>query len=237
MQKIAIIVPCYNEENRLKEVFLNELLEKTTIDIYLSNDGSKDNTLQKIEQFAELNKERCLVINFTENQGKAATIYKSVNLLSEKNHYDYIGYFDADFSTPPSEIIRLINYLNSNSPTFIFGSRILLLNTEIKRKWHRHIIGRVIITLINLKFKIGVYDTQCGAKIFSKECVSIAFNKEFKTSWLFDVEVFLRLKKSNYLENGIEFPLQKWQDIDGSKLSWKSSLKIVRELKLLYQNY
>lgn len=236
MQKIAIIIPCYNEENRLKETFLKELLNTTTIDIYLSNDGSKDNTLQKLETLA-LNNDRCFVINFNENEGKAATIYKSINILLQKDQYDYLGYFDADFSTPPSEVARMISELNISTPGFIFGSRILLLNAVIKRKWYRHIIGRVITTFINLKFKTGVYDTQCGAKIFSQLAVKIAFSTKFHTSWLFDVEVFLRLKKSHLLNEGVEFPLRQWEDIDGSKLSWKTSFKILNELLLLYRNY
>ena len=237
MQKIAVIIPCYNEENRLNEAHLIELLEQTPVDIYLANDGSKDNTLQKIQGFAARNAERCFVINFTQNEGKAATIFKSINQLSEKGSYDYLGYFDADFSTPPKEISRMISELDTVKSTFIFGSRVLLLNANINRKWHRHVIGRVIITVINSKFKIGVYDTQCGAKIFSKEIIKEAFDKRFYTSWLFDVEVFLRLKKKNLLNQGVEFPLKEWRDVDGSKLSWKTGFKILKELNMLFKNY
>lgn len=237
MQKIAIIIPCYNEEYRLKEILLSELLSITKIDVYLSNDGSKDKTLQKLEAFAALNSERCFVISFDVNEGKAATIYKAINLVSIKDEYEYLGYFDADFSTPPSEIARIISELNESTPSFIFGSRVLVLNAVINRKLHRHIIGRIITTLINLKFKIGVYDTQCGAKIFSKEAIIFAFSDKFYTSWLFDVEVFLRLKKNKVLNQGIEFPLKQWEDIDGSKLNWKTSFKILNELILLFRNY
>ena len=81
MQKIAIIIPCYNEERRLNYHFLIDLLQKSSVDIYLSNDGSKDNTLQKLLEFQNQNPERCFVINFDKNQGKAATIQKSINSL------------------------------------------------------------------------------------------------------------------------------------------------------------
>jgi hypothetical protein len=38
-------------------------------------------------------------------------------------------------------------------------------------------------------------DTQCGAKIMHKEIVEKRFRKKFLTKWLFDVEIFMRMKK------------------------------------------
>lgn len=237
MQKIAIIIPCYNEEKRLKTSSLFYLIENTTVDIYLANDGSKDGTLDIITEFASKNAERCFVLNFQQNQGKAATVFKSVNQLLEKDIYNFIGYFDADFSTPESEVSRLITEIEKEETEFLIGSRILLLNSGIKRKYHRHIIGRIIITLINLKFKLGIYDTQCGAKIFSSDILKQAFDKPFNTSWLFDVEIFIRLKKKDLLIKGKEIPVYNWKDVDGSKLGWKTSFKILDELYLLNKNY
>ena len=237
MQKIAIIIPCYNEEKRLKTTSLFYLIENTNVDIYLANDGSKDGTLEVITEFSSNNAERCFVLNFEQNQGKAATLFKAVNLLIEKDSYEYIGYFDADFSTPETEVIRLIAEIQKKETEFLIGSRILLLNSGIKRKYHRHIIGRIIITLINLKFKLGIYDTQCGAKIFSSAILKQCFDKPFNTSWLFDVEIFIRLKKKNLLSKGREIPVYNWKDVDGSKLGWKTAFKILNELYLLNKNY
>ncbi len=235
-KKLAIIIPCFNEEKRLSLSSLSLLLDQTDVDIYLANDGSSDNTLTIINSFSQENLDRCRVINFEKNQGKANTIYLSVNQLIEKETYDYIGYFDADFSTPVSEIKKMILALDWKEESFLIGSRILLLNTKIKRKWLRHIIGRFIVTLINFKFDLGIYDTQCGAKFFSTSIAKSSFDKPFHTSWLFDVEIFIRLKKKNLLYCGKEFPLDEWRDVDGSKLGWKTAFKILKELYLLHKN-
>lgn len=237
MQKIAIIIPCYNEEHRLKTEALNGLLEQTDADIFLANDGSTDGTLIKLEKFSEQHTNRCYVLNFEKNAGKATTIFKSVNHVLSSSDYTYVGYFDADFSTPVPEILRIIDEVKNVKPGFIFGSRILLLNALIKRKRHRHIIGRIIVTLINTRFSLGIYDTQCGAKIFSRALAEIAFKKAFYTSWLFDVEVFIRLREQNMLQQGVEFPLRQWEDVDGSKLGWKTGVKILNELILLVKKY
>jgi glycosyltransferase involved in cell wall biosynthesis len=233
MQKIALIIPCYNEEFRIKEKNIVSLVQETKAILYFVNDGSTDNTLIVLEQYCLCYPDRCFIINYEKNQGKAAVIYKSVKEICSNHKYDYIGYFDADFSTPPIEIKRLIHSIIDKECQFVIGSRIILLNSIIKRKWYRHIIGRVILTLINFKHHLDIYDTQCGAKLFSTEIINLVFDKPFKTSWLFDTEIFIRIKKLNLLQKGKEIPLEQWTDYGGSKLSWKSSLKILKELYII----
>ena len=237
MQKVAIIIPCYNEAKRLDYKNIEQLLLNSNMDIFFANDGSKDNTVDIINAIILNNSERCFLIDFEENSGKANTIYKAINKINEEQQYDFIGYFDADFSTPANEVIRLVAELDKRKCQFLMGSRILLLNSGIKRKYHRHIIGRIIITLINFKFKLGIYDTQCGSKLFSKTIIPKAFDKPFYTSWLFDVEIFIRLQKQNLLIHGIETPVYNWKDVDGSKLGWKTGFKILKELYLLNKKY
>ena len=230
MQKVAFIIPCYNEALRINEKEIISLLSTTSSMLYFANDGSTDNTVEVIEKLCSIYPDRCFLLNYDKNQGKAAVIYKSMNAISEKYLYDYIGYFDADFSTPPEEIKRLIDSITTSEYKFVIGSRILLLNSVIQRKWYRHVIGRIILTLINYKHKLDIYDTQCGAKLFSSEIIKEIFKEPFQTSWLFDTEIFIRLKKLDLLKTGKEIPLHFWADYGGSKLSWKSSFKILKEL-------
>ena len=213
------------------------LVIHSDIDVYFANDGSKDNTVGVVNSIITDYPQRCFLIDYKENTGKANTIYNAVNLLNSQNKYDFIGYFDADFSTPSTEIIKLVHELSLRQCQFLLGSRILLLNSGIKRKHYRHIIGRVIITLINLKFTLGIYDTQCGAKLFSKQIIPEAFDVPFNTSWLFDVEIFIRLQKKNLLQYGVELPISNWKDVDGSKLGFATGFKIIKELYMLVKKY
>ena len=83
---------------------------------------------------------------------------------------DFIGYLDADLATPIEEIDNLLNIIKTDSKKeVVFASRIQLIGNEIKRNFFRHFIGRIFATCVSLLLKIKIYDTQCGAKIFSKK--------------------------------------------------------------------
>ncbi|MDH2207358.1 glycosyltransferase [Empedobacter sp. GD03644] len=236
MSKLAIIIPCYNEEFRLNFNEIDLLLNQANIDVYFANDGSKDNTVKKINQYIQ-NKPNTFLFDYKKNEGKAFTIYKSLDSLYEQNKYTYIGYLDADFSTKSVDFLSMYNYLQNSPKEFILASRIMLLNSNIKRKKYRHYIGRIILTIINIKYKLGIYDTQCGAKIFSQNILNEVLKTPFQTAWLFDAEVFIRLKKSNLLTNGVEFPITNWEDVAGSKLKLTDGFEILKEINTLYKNY
>ena len=84
-------------------------------------------------------------------------------------------------------------------------------------------------------------DTQCGAKIFHKDLIELLFREQFVSKWLFDVELFLRIKKyfkkAKAQELICEKPLIRWVHVDGSKLSLKDSLKIFFQMAKIYRHY
>jgi dolichyl-phosphate beta-glucosyltransferase len=234
MQTLAIIIPCYNDAARLNIDLIAELIEGISESvIYFVNDGSCDNTLEVLNMLAGKYPDKIVILSFPKNEGKAKAIAKGFRHLISLESFAYIDYMDADFSTPVEEFIGLYKTLVEKQATYIFGSRIKKLNSGINRKPVRHLIGRSIATIVDFRFKLGIYDTQCGAKIFLSNVVVAAFNKPFYCNWLFDVEIFLRLKQHNILKSGIEMPLTGWRDIGGSKLSYKSFPKICKELFLL----
>jgi glycosyltransferase involved in cell wall biosynthesis len=238
MPSLAIIIPCYNEESRLKRDAIEKLvkgLDDATL--FFVNDGSHDNTLGVLNELAAQFPDRISVISFSKNEGKAKAIAKGFRQVIDTGSFPYIGYMDADFSTPVEEFIKLYTTIREEKASFVFGSRIKKLNSGINRKPFRHLAGRVISTIIDLHFKLGIYDTQCGAKIFSSEVVSAVFDSPFYCNWLFDVEIFIRLKKKELLSGGIEQPLLGWKDIGGSKISLRTLPGICGELVTLARRY
>ena len=189
--KVVIIIPCYNEAERLDtNSFIAYLSQNTHLHFIFVDDGSTDNTNLIINQIiSKFDSLVSLLINGT-NKGKAESVRLGV-IESYKMNPDYVGFLDADLATPIEEIDNLLKiFKKDKTKEVVFASRIQLIGNRIKRKFFRHFIGRIFATCVSLLLKIQIYDTQCGAKIFSKKICEAIFVERFISSWLFDVEIF-----------------------------------------------
>lgn len=235
MSTLAIIIPCYNEANRLRnEAFIQFANTYPELEIYFVNDGSTDKTLSVLHQL-QSNTTSIRIISSKENLGKGEAIRKA--MLDMVNSYTYIGYLDADLSTSLEEFLSLYKKIAAWNKDIVFASRIKKADTLIKRSYARHIIGRTIATIIDKKFQLGCYDTQCGAKIFRSDVLIEAIKSPFLTKWFFDVELFLRIQKIHNRFNAAEVPLTAWINVNGSKLNVFSFPLIIKELYLLLFKY
>lgn len=238
MSKVAVIIPCYNEAKRLKpELFINFLADKTDVDLVFVNDGSKDDTAHVLKKIEEVAKKNTIIIHLPKNKGKAFAIREGVLFSVNKNTYAKIGYLDADLSTGLDEFYSLFSVMQQQSADYIFGSRIKMLNTKIERSLFRHLAGRLIATILDSRYKLGIYDTQCGAKCFSADLIKNICEEPFKTKWFFDVEIFLRIRKNHFSSKGIELPLKKWKNPGGSKINILKLPAIIKDIYLLFKNY
>lgn len=236
MSKIALIIPCFNEAGRLDTaVILDWTSKRSNYDLYFVNDGSTDGTRDLLLKLSSHLPNQIYYLDSKQNVGKAASIRKGI-LYALQFPYSYAGYFDADLSTPLEEIERLIQLIQKQTYSTVFGSRIRKGGATIIRSSFRHIIGRCIATIIDLRFKLNIYDTQCGAKVFKVCTLKEVVQEDFKTKWFFDVELFLRLRKINKLQI-LEEPLRTWQDKSASKLNFLSFPLILKELAVLLCKY
>ena len=240
--KVVIIIPCYNEADRLDtNNFIDYLSKNSHLHFIFIDDGSTDNTNLIIKQIIlKFNSLASLLINGT-NKGKAESVRLGV-IESYKMNPDFIGFLDADLAAPIEEIDNLLKIIKTdNKKKVVFASRIKLIGNEISRNFFRHLIGRVFATCVALLLKIRIYDTQCGAKIFSKKICEVIFLEQFISPWLFDVEIFARLLNVYGMDKTIEIsfeqPVSKWIDIDGSKVKPIYFLKAPFELLKIVRHY
>lgn len=227
--EICIIIPMFNEAKRFEALSLSEYAKNNSLVFYLVNDGSTDGTEQIIEELSQKHP-NILSLNLSKNMGKAETIRAAVLKIQDSNKFDYVGYFDADFATPLSEIQYFIEAIKATKKSFVMGMRIKRLGANIKRYKTRHYMGRIVASIISeLILKIPVYDTQCGAKLIEFNLAKQLFEQPFKTKWLFDVELIARMKalygKDSCLNNILELPLNTWIDKGNSKITFIDFLK------------
>ena len=240
--KIVIIIPCYNEADRLDtNKFIDYLSKNTHLHFIFIDDGSTDNTNLIIKQIIlKFNSLASLLINET-NKGKAESVRLGV-IESYKMNPDFIGFLDADLAAPIGEIDNLLKIIKKDkTKEVVFASRIQLIGSEIKRNYFRHFFGRVFATVVSNILNLPVYDTQCGAKIFSRKICDDIFYEQFISPWLFDVELFARLLNVYGMEKTIQMsyenPVSKWIDIDGSKVKPLFFLKAPFELFKIVRHY
>ncbi|PRX46303.1 glycosyltransferase [Salegentibacter salegens] len=184
------------------------------------NDGSEDRTYDLIVAIQDAFPDKVTIVNLSRNRGKGEAVRQGFLDAEATGKFDYIGYFDADLATPLEEISYLKGYFQKDYK-IIIGSRVKRLGAEITRNSLRHYLGRVFATVASIHLGIKVYDSQCGAKIFSCDMAKILFKEEFVTKWLFDLELIYRLKKyspSDFEKDILEVPLRIWKEKKNSKM-------------------
>jgi glycosyltransferase involved in cell wall biosynthesis len=236
MREVCLIVPCYNEERRLRrDIFLEFLRARPHASLCLVDDGSSDGTLKALEALSAEGGPRILVRTLSKNSGKAEAVRQGVLYAASLDRFAFLGYWDADLSTPLDQADLLLAALEADPRRmFALGSRVKRLGSDINRRATRHYLGRVFSTIASQLFDLPVYDSQCGAKLFRCEVAAPLFGEPFVTKWLFDVELLVRLRRhlgqKEFLGASIEVPLTTWKEVGGSKLRLAHMLRVPIDL-------
>jgi dolichyl-phosphate beta-glucosyltransferase len=220
----CIIVPCYNEAKRIPTPAFNNFLSKDfDTQILFVNDGSTDDTAEVLQKFRTLYPKQVEVLNLEKNLGKGNAVRMGIQNALHHTDCTVFGFLDADLSTSLEEWIALTQLITDKTE-FVFGSRFKKIDNSIERKWFRFVVGRFIATAISKALNLAVYDTQCGCKLFSRNATQLAFASPFISPWLFDVELFFRLKNhygtATFKAKSMEIPLKNWTHQEDSKIKW-----------------
>ena len=246
MKRVTIVVPCYNEAERLDtERFASFSDDRYDVRFLFVNDGSTDETQRVLEGLRNRASERVEVLCLPKNRGKAEAVRQGI-VRAFSSECDYVGFWDADLATPLSTIPEFCDFLDSRLDIeAVIGSRVKLLGRQVERSTSRHYAGRVFATTAAFVLDIQVYDTQCGAKLFraTPEWARI-FSAPFSTRWIFDIEIIARLRE---LRRGTsqpeakdviyEYPLMVWRDVEGSKVRLKDFVRSIADMARIWKRY
>ncbi|MBT3552982.1 MAG: glycosyltransferase [Rhodospirillaceae bacterium] len=242
MSKKFIVVPCYNEADRLNGDDFIALSAGANATLIFVNDGSTDSTGAKLSELCGQLGERGLVIELEKNAGKGEAVRAGMTVALDLGA-GWVGYIDADMSTPVSEIIRLLAIGEAGNHRAVIGARIRLLGHSIDRSGTRHYLGRIFATLAAVILRIPIYDTQCGAKFFrSNTELRNALSTQFRSRWAFDIELIGRLTTPPAAStlprwSGIvEIPLESWSGRTDSKLGPFGMIRTALDLIQIWSN-
>jgi CheY-like chemotaxis protein len=239
---VGVVIPCYNEEKRLaSDEFKQFVNSNLGYHLCFVNDGSEDNTLDVLHKLKKGSEGRISIYNCKENFGKAEAVRLGMLHLSKQQQFDYIGFLDADLSTNFEDFDALVDTIEASNFKIVSGSRITRMGAEIKKESARAIISNAINFIIRKTLGMDFKDTQCGAKIMTIDVIEDTFQTKFLTRWLFDVEIFMRMRKKYGLEKAktlfCEKPLNRWVHKDGSKVSYNDSFKILSQIVQIAFHY
>lgn len=241
--RATLIVPCYNEADRLDDTaFLSLISHPADLNLLFVDDGSTDTTLDRLHRIRAQAPAGTGVFRLDRNQGKAEAVRLGL-LHALAEGADVVGYADADLATPPDEIVRLYDILRDSGAAVVIGSRIVLLGRKVERSPARHCLGRLFSIAGSLALRQRLYDTQCGAKFFRRTpALEIALREPFASRWAFDVELLGRLLIAPPGTEPVaaadlrEEPLLTWRDVPGSKLRARQMIRALYDLARIGQD-
>lgn len=225
---LSIVIPAYNEENRIKNTLLavHDYIEneKLNAEIIIISDGSSDNTCEVIKNYQQkiphLN-----LIALEKNAGKGFAVRKGI----EASRGKYILFTDADNSTPIEEYKKLKKFLEENDAQIAIGSRYLKgSDVKIKQPTYRIFIGRAGNILIRTFLIDGLRDTQCGFKLFTHEAAKNIFSFQKVKRFGFDMEALVVANNLGY--KIVEVPVSWFNSAESRVRPFKDALITLKDL-------
>lgn len=210
----SIIVPAHNEELRISPM-LDAYLDffsagrDDKVEFIVVVNGSSDRSEDVVRGYARGSGVLRVLVE-PRRIGKGGALIMGL----KEARGDYVGFVDADGSTPPEAFQDLIDH--RRDADCIIASRYLPESTaEPRQPWRRRIASRIMNLLVRIMFGLRLTDTQCGAKLIRREAVGNVLPLLGQTQWAFDVDLLFQLKRCGHSIK--EIPTV-WHDIAGSKL-------------------
>lgn len=245
--ELSVIVPAYNEEERLP-MMMDEALEyleerkkklkSFTYEVIVVDDGSKDKTTQTAQSYCnKYGSDKIRVLTLAKNRGKGGAI--RLGMFSARGRY--LLFADADGASKFSDFTKLENEMknmkkDSSNRAVVCGSRAHLEEESIaQRSFFRTILMKGFHFVVWFLCVRGIKDTQCGFKLLSREAAVLLFSNLHVERWAFDVDMLFLAQYFNIPVGEVAI---NWTEIEGSKmvpvLSWIQMGKDIILIRLRY---
>ncbi len=183
---LSIIVPAYNEEQRLP-ISLPQIIDFVQqqdyyAEVIVVDDGSTDRTADIVR---EIQKEVAFITLLQVDHGGKGHAVKA-GMMQARGEYLFLC--DSDLSMPIQEVTKFL-------PPALDRYDLAIASREIEgaRRYnepaYRHLMGRVFNLIVRLLAVHGIHDTQAGFKCFRREAAHQLFPLQTIAGWGFDVEI------------------------------------------------
>lgn len=224
-QKIAVLIPCYNESKTIGKVVKDFKTVLPTADIYVYDNNSSDGT-DKIAQNAGA------IVKYERRQGKGNVIRSMFHDIDA----DCYIMVDGDDTYEAKDAIKIVEAVLKHDADMVIGDRLSSTYfSENKRPFH-NVGNKTVRFLINKLFKNNIKDIMTGYRGFSKKFVKTfpVISKGFEIETEMTIHA---LDKNFYIE---EFPIEYRDRPLGSesKLNTVSDgIKVIKTIAKLFKEY
>ncbi len=226
-RKLSVVIPAYNESQTIQEilqkVFSVKFCYPINLQVLVIDDGSTDDTVEKIYDFQKEYTEVDLIfLRQLQNEGKGAAIKRGIEVADG----DYVIIQDADLEYDPREYNDLLKPLEEEVADVVYGSRFMGNNPHrILFFWHS--IGNKFLTFISNVFtNLNLTDMETCYKMFRSEVIKNVNLKEKRFG--FEPEVTAKISKIpgvRIYEVGISYYGRTYQE--GKKINWQDGVKAI----------
>ena len=224
---LSVVIPCFNEEQRLPHTL--ELVERylggrhASYELILVDDGSIDGTRRVMNAAAERNR-AVRIEALPHNRGKGRALAVGVDAARGAE----ILLTDADLSTPIEELEKLQVGLSKGAGIAIASRALRGSRVEVSQPLYRVIMGKVFNLIVQVVLLPGIWDTQCGFKLFRADVAHRVFAGLVTDGFGFDPEVLYRARRQGV--KIVEVPVV-WRNSAPTKVSaLRSSLDMLKHV-------
>lgn len=225
MDKIAVLIPCYNEEKTIEKVvtdFKKALPEAT---IYVYDNNSKDRTV-------ELAKKAGAIVRFEYKQGKGNVIRR---MFREIDAECYIM-TDGDDTYPAEFAPDMCDMVLSKNVDMVVGDRLSSTYFQENKRPFHNLGNSIVRNSINLLFKSDIKDIMTGYRAFS-----YAFVKTFPVlSKGFEIETEMTIHavdKNMFCENVVIQYRDRPEGSESKLNTYSDGMKVLLTIFKLFKNY
>ena len=226
MNKIAVLIPCYNEELTIEKVIKDFQKELPNADIYVYNNNSKDKT-------AEIAKKAGAIVKNEYRQGKGNVVRSMFRDIDA----DIYVMVDGDDTYPAEFVHELIKPVENGEADMAIGDRLSngTYQEENKRKFHEF-GNNLVKKAINVLFDTGLKDIMTGYRVFNKTFVKNmpVMSPKFEI----ETEMTLYALDKKYIIKEIPIIYRDRPEGSESKLNTVSDgIKVVKTIVNMFKDY
>lgn len=226
-EKIAVLIPCYNEEKTIEKVVLDFKKELPNAEIYVYNNNSNDNTMNI------LNKLDGIIVRNEYNQGKGNVVRRMFREVDA----DIYVMVDGDDTYPASEVHKLIKPILDRKADMTVGDRLSngTYKNENKRKFHQF-GNNIVKKSINILFKTNLKDIMSGYRAFNK--MFVKNTPILSSKFEIETEMTLSALDKKYIIEEIPIMYKDRPEGSFSKLNTiEDGIKVSKTILKMYKDY